>query len=183
MYFSLGYNQVPSDCPGAITIKCPYDDQLVYCLPDDGTCCEICKDFPEETVKPGYIAADTCSCCEKVFYKQKENPCSGFLECPFGGADGASSCQTPEETLYSKCKDCPNACEGNTTCPQGAVCKKDDCSETYCPYACQTHYQNFCTPPETDCQALGYQLWDFNCVNKNILKCPYDTNWIMCVSP
>ena len=178
---TLGYNQVPSDCPGAITIKCPYDDQLVYCLPDDGTCCEICKDFPEENVKPGYIAADTCSCCEKVFYKLKENPCSGFLECPFGGADDASSCQSGSKIMYSRCKDCPNGCEGNTTCPQGAVCRYDDCSKTYCPTGCQTNYQNFCGTVHTDCQSLGYILPGFECEGKDLLKCPYDSNWVMCV--
>ena len=178
---TLGYTQVPTDCPGAETIKCPYNDQLVYCLPDDGSCCKICEDYPEESVKPGYVATETCRCCEKVFYKVKEDPCEGFSECPFGGADGSTTCLSGTKTLYSTCKDCPNACPGNTTCPSGALCNKDACSGTYCPYACQTNYKNYCTVPHTDCQDLGYILPDFYCEGKDILHCPYDTAWVMCV--
>ena len=180
----LGYILPDFSCEGKDILHCPYDTAWVMCVDKDmGDCCRYCKELPFEGSLPsGYTQTDKCECCGKVYYDGEPNPCEGFLDCPYGGTADAQSCQTPEGLLYSQCQECPDACEGNTSCPQGALCNKDECSGTYCPYACAGKYEYYCTTPETDCQKLGYQLWDFNCVNKNILKCPYDTNWIMCAN-
>ena len=175
----LGYTSTPNDCNGSTMLECPFDDNRVMCVNDDGSCCEVCADFPDETIKPGYIATDTCTCCGKKKYKTTINPCSGYKECTYGGTENSLSCQSGDRLLFQQCKECPNACPGNNTCPEGSICEYDACSETYCAIACKTGYTKYCRNPITDCRTLGYRL-GISCWTQNTVKCPYDTDYVFC---
>lgn len=180
---SLGYHVYDAvECAGKVVVRCPYDSSWTICeTPEDGTdCCRNCEKLPYKGSLPyGYIATETCRCCGSVYYDGVPNTCEGYLECPFGGAEGASSCTTPDGVRYSACKECATGCPGNSTCPTGAVCQYDSCSKTYCPTGCKAGYSNYCSTPDTDCRSLGYYLAN-NCWITNTVKCPYNTNYVFC---
>ena len=175
----LGYTQNPSDCGASTMIECPFDDNQVMCIEDDGSCCVPCASFPETSIPNGYIATETCTCCGKKQYKIAINPCNGYQECQYGGAENSLSCQSGDIIKYNICKECPNACPENSSCPTGAVCQFDSCSGSYCPTGCKTGYTNYCSMPNTDCRSLGYYLAN-NCWITNTVKCPYNTNYVFC---
>ena len=179
----LGYDKTPDQCAGSPLVKCPYDEGKVYCMPDDGVCCEPCKDFPYQLkdIPEGYEAGEKCECCGKTLYKAVPAACDGYVDCPFGPAEGANPCKSGDETLYNECKDCPNACPGIEVCPKGTICRKDDCSGTYCPTGCETTYTNYCKQPITNCADLGYHFLGAECIGQVTVYCPYDSNWGECV--
>ena len=178
----LGYDKTPSECDGSPMVKCPYDEGRVYCMPDDGVCCEPCKEYPyrEDEIPEGYVPDEKCQCCGISLYTIKPASCDGYQACPFGPAENANPCLSGEDTLYSECKDCPNACE-HKTCPPGTICKQDDCSKTYCPIGCETKYTNYCKQPITNCGELGYHYLGTECIGMVTVYCPYSKDWGMCV--
>ncbi len=180
---ALGYDKTVEECAGSYLIKCPYDENQVFCMPDDGVCCEPCKDFPytAQEIPHGYVGGEKCECCGKTLYKKIPDPCVGYSECPWGGAEGAASCLSGEKTLYALCKDCPNACPENPVCPKGTICKKDECSGTYCAIGCENTFTNYCQKPNTNCRLLGYNSISPDCVGMEVMYCPYDPNWVICI--
>ena len=182
----LGYDTPVQNCDGMGMIVCPDNPNYVYCIPDDGTCCKnLCEGYDYEKIPSGYVSAGTCHCCGKDMHKISINPCSDYpysnKDCDFGGDASAGTCLKDKTTMYKKCKDCPNACPGNPVCPDGSECTKDECSGTFCPYACKTDYKNYCTVVNTNCEDLGYSMISAECSSaRNILHCPYDDSKVFC---
>ena len=177
----LGYVQTPEQCEGSGMVFCPYDNGKVYCLPDDGTCCRICEGFEAVEIPNGYEAAETCRCCGNTFYKLKEAECTGYQKCRFGPSAGAENdtCLHGTELWYKSCKYCPNGCE-TKTCPEGAICQYDACSDAQCPVGCKTGYTYYCNRPVQTCEELGYDKDITECSGQNTLPCPYDVNKVIC---
>lgn len=48
----------------------------------------------------------SCSSCGTIYYKRKENPCSGFKTCDCGGEIGTNTCISGSITKYQTCKEC-----------------------------------------------------------------------------
>ena len=184
----LGYDTAPGACKDAMGMfSCPFDANLVVCIPDDGTCCaRFCKDFDytADMIPAGYVSAASCSCCGQTRHQIGVNPCSGYVkeeDCRFGVEDKDDSCQKGSQTLYRRCKECPNATDFEV-CPEGSICKTDDCSGTYVPTGCETSYTNYCTKPITNCDTLGYSFLSGDCrADSEIMYCPYDHNFAICI--
>ena len=180
---ALGYTTNMNACDGMGMVACPFDKEKVYCIPDNGDCCNVlCLEFKykAEDIPAGYVSAGTCYCCGKEMHTIEKRDCTGYekLEnCQYGSS--GQTCQTGDTVLH-KCKDCPNACEFKV-CPEGSVCKQDTCSQTYCVTGCAAKYQNYCTTPITDCEELGYTMIGSECAaGVTVLHCPYDTNKVYC---
>ena len=184
----LGYDTAPGACKDAMGMfSCPFDANLVVCIPDDGTCCaRFCKDFDytADMIPAGYVSTASCSCCGQTRHQIGVNPCSGYVkeeDCRFGVEDKDDSCQKGSQTLYRRCKECPNATDFEV-CPEGSICKTDDCSGTYVPTGCETSYTNYCTKPITNCDTLGYSFLSGDCrADSEIMYCPYDHNFAICI--
>ena len=79
---------------------------------------------------------------------------------------------------YNNCKTCENKCT-LASCPAGASCTYEDCSQKYCAVGCATNYTDWCTKPETDCAKLGYTKAASDCPD-GYLKCPYNSSAVFC---
>ena len=79
---------------------------------------------------------------------------------------------------YNNCKTCENKCT-LASCPAGASCTYEDCSQKYCAVGCATNYTDWCTKPETDCAKLGYTKAASDC-SHGYLKCPYNSSAVFC---
>ena len=188
----LGYDTAAGACKGMGEIVCPFDDKLIYCIPDNGKCCEtLCSgyEYSKDKIPVGYIGTASCTCCTQTMYKIGINPCTGYInekDCPYGPDTSSGKCISgsgDEQVIkYRRCKECPNACPGNTVCPEGAICTKDTCSNTYCPTGCATNYKNYCGTVITNCDTLGYKSLSSACASDDIiLYCPYDNQFAICM--
>ena len=81
---------------------------------------------------------------------------------------------------YNNCKTCDNKCT-LASCPVGASCTYEDCSQKYCAVGCATNYTDWCTKPETDCAKLGYTKSASQCPD-GYLTCPYNSAAVFCES-
>ena len=79
---------------------------------------------------------------------------------------------------YNNCKTCENKCT-LASCPAGASCTYEECSQKYCAVGCATNYTDWCTKPETDCAKLGYTKAASDCPD-GYLKCPYNSSAVFC---
>lgn len=173
----LGYEQYSSDCVDGAVAYCPYDRGWVICLNDGNR--DSCGAYTHLSVPAGYIEDGSCTYQGVTKYKIKANPCDGFEDCKSGPDSGAKSCLSGATTMYDKCKNCPNAFDYKS-CPTGYICETDSCSNTYNPIGCASGNQNYCGSTVTDCGKLGYQRYDSNCAGKDMIYCPYDSNWVLC---
>ncbi len=94
-----------------------------------------------------------------------------------GGEAGAKTCLSGTTTMYDNCKPCPNLGE-YTTCPSCTICQYEECSGLWYATGCATNCTNYCNPPTTDCQALGYKR---DTCSGRALKCPYDSAYVLCL--
>ena len=129
-----------------------------------GKCCNLCNGYDYTTIPDGYIAdgAGCVDCNGTTKYKIKTNPCDGFLDCgTLGGEAGATTCQSGDVIKYSDCVPCEN--KGTlTSCPTGAKCTLEECSNLYYISSCKTNYtlsNGSCICKSTfkyTCQGTGY---------------------------
>ncbi len=114
---------------------CEYDASF-------GKCCNLCNGYEYTTIPDGYIAdgAECVDCNGTTKYKIKINPCDGFLDCgTLGGDAGATTCKSGDVIKYSACVPCEN--KGTlSSCPTGANCTKEECSNLYYITSCKTNY-------------------------------------------
>ena len=153
--------------------RCSYDNTY-------GTCCNTCAGYDYTTIPDGYVQdGEACLDCDgKTKYKIKPNPCDGFMDCgSMGGEAGAKTCLSGTATMYDNCKACPNLGE-YTTCPSCTICQYEECSGLWYATGCATNCTNYCNPPTTDCQALGYKR---DTCSGRALKCPYDSAYVLCL--
>ncbi len=153
--------------------RCSYDS--LY-----GTCCNTCEGYDNTSIPEGYVQdGEACLDCDgKTKYKIKPNPCDGFMDCGSMGPEaGAKTCLSGTTTMYDNCKACPNLGE-HTTCPSCTICQYEECSGLWYATGCATNCTNYCNPPTTDCQALGYKR--DTCTGR-ALKCPYDSAYVLCL--
>ena len=148
-------------------LKCPYDDYYTKCIPTCpsnyvectdpyvgvGEACEgkyascsctpCASEYSNTSIPSGYLQdGEACLDCDgQKKYKIKINPCNGFMDCgDLGGAAGAKTCQSGNKTKYDNCKPCPNLGK-YSSCPEGAVCTREDCSGLWYITGCQSGYQ------------------------------------------
>ena len=136
--------------------------------------------YDNTSIPEGYVQdGEACLDCDgKTKYKIKPNPCDGFMDCgSMGGEAGAKTCLSGTTTMYDNCKACPNLGE-YTTCPSCTICQYEECSGLWYATGCATNCTNYCNPPTTDCQALGYKR---DTCNGRALKCPYDSAYVLCL--
>ena len=153
--------------------RCSYDSSY-------GTCCNACVGYDNTSIPEGYVQdGEACTGCDgQEHYKIKPNPCDGFLDCgSMGGEAGAKTCLSGTTTMYDNCKACPNLGE-YTTCPSCTICQYEECSRLWYATGCATNCTNYCNPPITDCQALGYKR---DTCSGRALKCPYDSAYVLCL--
>ena len=153
--------------------RCSYDSSY-------GTCCNTCAGYDYTTIPEGYVQdGEVCTGCDgQEHYKIKPNPCDGYMDCgSMGGEAGASTCLSGTTTMYDNCKACPNLGE-YTTCPSCTICQYEECSGLWYATGCATNCTNYCNPPTTDCQALGYKR---DTCSGRALKCPYDSAYVLCL--
>ena len=116
----------------------------------------------------------------KTYYQAEPNDCEGFLSCDFGGAEGAQTCVSEGETYYSACKVCDSGCVLEE-CPEGTVCSTDPCTGLLCATGCKAGYQNYCSSPIMDCDALGYRSLAAGCIGYQMVRCPYNQDMVFCL--
>ena len=153
--------------------RCSYDNTY-------GTCCNTCEGYDNTSIPEGYVQdGESCLGCDgQEHYKIKPNPCDGYMDCgSMGGEAGAKTCLSGTTTMYDNCKACPNWGE-YTTCPSCTICQYEECSGLWYATGCATNCTNYCNPPTTDCQALGYKR--DTCTGR-ALKCPYDSAYVLCL--
>ena len=153
--------------------RCSYDSSY-------GTCCNTCEGYDNTSIPEGYVQdGESCLGCDgQEHYKIKPNPCDGFMDCgSMGGEAGAKTCFSGTTTMYDNCKACPNLGE-YTTCPSCTICQYEECSGLWYATGCATNCTNYCNPPTTDCQALGYKR--DTCTGR-ALKCPYNSAYVLCL--
>ena len=153
--------------------RCSYDNTY-------GTCCNTCAGYDNTSIPEGYVQdGESCLGCDgQEHYKIKPNPCDGFMDCgSMGGEAGASTCLSGTTTMYDNCKACPNLGE-YSTCPSCTICQYEECSGLWYATGCATNCTNYCNPPTTDCQALGYKR--DTCTGR-ALKCPYNSAYVLCL--
>ena len=190
-----GYTQ--TSCPEGYEPYnyCPYDrtyfEKCVPSCPSDYVTCEepyfaSCECTPcgsgydNTTIPEGYVQdGEACLDCDgKTKYKIKPNPCDGYMDCgSMGGEAGAKTCLSGTTTMYDNCKACPNLGE-YSTCPSCTICQYEECSGLWYATGCATNCTNYCNPPTTDCQALGYKR--DTCTGR-ALKCPYNSAYVLCL--
>ena len=126
---SLGYEKVCPDGWAMSEERCPYDDSFAKC-------CNLCSDYPHETIPDGYDESASCSGCDGVRYQIVPHDCPDeFVECEYGPALDAEICQSGETLKYNSCKKCPFNCS-LTSCPPNNICEREDCSGFYCAVGC-----------------------------------------------
>ena len=173
---------VPS-CPNDyVTCEKPYYGVGEACDGKYASCeCTPCgSGYDNTSIPEGYVQdREACLDCDgKTKYKIKPNPCDGFLDCgSMGGEAGAKTCLSGTTTMYDNCKPCPNLGE-YTTCPSCTICQYEECSGLWYATGCATNCTNYCNPPTTDCQALGYKR---DTCSGRALKCPYDSAYVLCL--
>ena len=126
---SLGYEKVCPDGWAMSEERCPYDDSFAKC-------CNLCRDYPHETIPDGYDESASCSGCDGVRYQIVPHDCPDeFVECEYGPALDTEICQSGETLKYNSCKKCPFNCS-LTSCPPNNICEREDCSGFYCAVGC-----------------------------------------------
>lgn len=117
--------------------RCQYESSY-------GKCCNKCEGYTVETIPDGYVEASHCDSCNGKRYTIKENPCEGYTTCQYGAAVGSKTCKSGSTVKYNDCKKCLFECN-LSTCPAGAVCRKEECSGRYCITGCASGYIDFDT--------------------------------------
>ena len=178
-YFEKCVNSCPSNY---VTCEKPYYGVGEACDGKYASCeCTPCgSGYDNTTIPEGYVQdGEACLDCDgKTKYKIKPNPCDGYMNCgSMGGEAGAKTCLSGTTTMYDNCKACPNLGE-YTTCPNCTICQYEECSGLWYATGCATNCTNYCNPPTTDCQALGYKR--DTCSGRS-LKCPYDSAYVLCL--
>ena len=178
-YFEKCVNSCPSNY---VTCEKPYYGVGEACGGKYASCeCTPCgSGYDNTTIPEGYVQdGESCLGCDgQEHYKVKPNPCDGFMDCgSMGGEAGAKTCLSGTTTMYDNCKACPNLGE-YTTCPSCTICQYEECSGLWYATGCTTNCTNYCNPPTTDCQALGYKR--DTCSGRS-LKCPYDSAYVLCL--
>ena len=173
---------VPS-CPNDyVTCEEPYHGVGEACDGKYASCeCTPCgSGYDNTSIPEGYVQdGEACLDCDgKTKYKIKPNPCDGFMDCgSMGGEAGAKTCLSGTTTMYDNCKACPNLGK-YTTCPSCTICQYEECSGLWYATGCATNCTNYCNPPTTDCQALGYKR---DTCSGRALKCPYNSAYVLCL--
>ena len=178
-YFEKCVPSCPSDY---VTCEEPYHGVGEACDGKYASCeCTPCGlGYDNTTIPEGYVQdGEACLDCDgKTKYKIKPNPCDGYMDCGSMGPEaGAKTCLSGTTTMYDNCKACPNLGE-YTTCPSCTICQYEECSGLWYATGCATNCTNYCNPPTTDCQALGYKR--DTCTGR-ALKCPYDSAYVLCL--
>ena len=178
-YFEKCVNSCPSNY---VTCEKPYYGVGEACDRKYASCeCTPCgSGYDNTTIPEGYVQdGEACLDCDgKTKYKIKPNPCDGYMDCgSMGGEAGAKTCLSGTTTMYDNCKACPNLGE-YTTCPSCTICQYEECSGLWYATGCATNCTNYCNPPTTDCQALGYKR---DTCSGRALKCPYDSAYVLCL--
>ena len=182
-YDSTYFEKCVSSCPSNyVTCEKPYYGVGEACDGKYASCeCTPCGlGYDNTTIPDGYVQdGETCLDCDgKTKYKIKPNPCDGFMDCgSMGGEAGAKTCLSGTTTMYDNCKACPNLGE-YTSCPSCTICQYEECSGLWYAAGCATNCTNYCNPPTTDCQALGYKR--DTCTGR-ALKCPYNSAYVLCL--
>ena len=178
-YFEKCVPSCPSDY---VTCEEPYFGVGEACDGKYASCeCTPCgSGYDNTTIPEGYVQdGEACLDCDgKTKYKIKPNPCDGYMDCgSMGGEAGAKTCLSGTTTMYDNCKACPNLGE-YSTCPSCTICQYEECSGLWYATGCATNCTNYCNPPTTDCQALGYKR--DTCTGR-ALKCPYNSAYVLCL--
>ena len=179
---------------------CPYNSSYYKCK------CNPCDGYAYTQAQAnadGYVADGSCNSCGTTKYKRKNNPCTGFLTCECGGQIGTQTCKSGSATKYQVCKPCcENRCS-QTSCPDGYLCELESCSNKYCITGCAIGYgdlENYWSDGQLkcwlngisagsyscaeipDCTKLGFSANANNCNGKKYLTCPFNCNYVFCLS-
>ena len=179
---------------------CPYNSSYYKCK------CNPCDGYAytqAQATADGYVADGSCNSCGTTKYKRKNNPCTGFLTCECGGQIGTQTCKSGSATKYQVCKPCcENRCS-QTSCPDGYLCELEACSNKYCITGCAIGYgdlENYWSDGQLkcwlngisagsyscaeipDCTKLGFSANANNCNGKKYLTCPFNCNYVFCLS-
>ena len=179
---------------------CPYNSSYYKCK------CNPCDGYTytqAQATADGYVADGSCNSCGTTKYKRKNNPCTGFLTCECGGQIGTQTCKSGSATKYQVCKPCcENRCS-QTSCPAGYLCELETCSNKYCIIGCAIGYgdlENYWSDGQLkcwlngisagsyncaeipDCTKLGFSANANNCNGKKYLTCPFNCDYIFCLS-
>ena len=179
---------------------CPYNSSYYKCK------CNPCDGYTytlAQATADGYVADGSCNSCGTTKYKRKNNPCAGFLTCECGGQIGTQTCKSGSATKYQVCKPCcENRCS-QTSCPDGYLCELESCSNKYCITGCAISYgdlENYWSDGQLkcwlngisagsyscaeipDCTELGFSANSNNCNGKKYLTCPFNCNYVFCLS-
>ena len=179
---------------------CPYNSSYYKCK------CNPCDGYAytlAQATADGYVADGSCNSCGTTKYKRKNNPCTGFLTCECGGQIGTQTCKSGSATKYQVCKPCcENRCS-QTSCPDGYLCELESCSNKYCITGCAIGYgdlENYWSDGQLkcwlngisagsyscaeipDCTKLGFSANANNCNGKKYLTCPFNCNYVFCLS-
>ena len=182
-YDNTYFEKCKALCPSNyVTCEPPYYGVGEACGDKYASCeCTPCSSgYDYTTIPEGYVQdGEACLDCDgKTKYKIKPNPCEGYMDCGSMGPEaGASTCLSGTTTMYDNCKACPNLGE-YSTCPSCTICQYEECSGLWYATGCATNCTNYCNPPTTDCQALGYKR--DTCTGR-ALKCPYNSAYVLCL--
>ena len=182
-YDNTYFEKCVAICPSNyVTCEKPYYGVGEACDGKYASCeCTPCgSGYDNTNIPDGYVQdGEACLDCDgKTKYKIKPNPCDGFMDCgSMGGDTGAKTCLSGTTTMYDNCKACPNLGE-YTTCPSCTICQYEECSGLWYATGCATNCTDYCNPPTTDCQALGYKR---DTCSGRALKCPYDSAYVLCL--
>lgn len=179
---------------------CPYNSSYYKCK------CNPCDGYAytlAQATADGYVADGSCNSCGTTKYKRKNNPCTGFLTCECGGQIGTQTCKSGSATKYQVCKPCcENRCS-QTSCPAGYLCELETCSNKYCIIGCAIGYgdlENYWNDGQLkcwlngisagsyncaeipDCTKLGFSANANNCNGKKYLTCPFNCDYVFCLS-
>lgn len=107
--------------------RCPFSNNY-------GKCCTPCEEFSHniKNIPAGYIATgETCINCDNITKTNIiENPCEGFLNCPYGPeTPQTATCQKASKILYQTCKTAESYCKETGH-------YKTSCSSTEDTYTC-----------------------------------------------
>ena len=188
-YDSTYFEKCVSSCPSNyVTCELPYygvgeacDGKYASCEKDtERACQELNPGYVDECGTGQQLSDDRCSydntygtCC---------NTCAGYdnTSIPEGYVQDGESCLGCDGQEHYKIE--PNPCDGfmdcgsmggeadAKTCLSGTSTMYDNCKATNC--------TNYCNPPTTDCQALGYKR--DTCTGR-ALKCPYNSAYVLCL--
>ena len=131
---------------------CPYNDSYKKCI------CNPCRGFDytaAEATAQGYVPGEVCNSCGTIKYKRTANACTGFKQCPNGGAAGAGVCYAGTVKMFDSCKS-SSSYEVWYACDDGRRFYDYTTSGS----GCVSSYHNYMYYPA--CNGYGYK-YDVGC--------------------